>query len=276
MRRLAIAVVILTSCSTGPIGTTTSTAGPATTTGPATSAVAASRFGVIGWWDGDEWITPRTVFDVPVGGGEQYRVVSLDQPITTAVGGAATLCEPSATPIIAFSPPLPGDHRQPGAIAVLADWELRPQQLSVGGEVPAQHQAAVIDVVGLLGIDDPAPTITQFITVDLEGDGGTEIVLVAKRVPDDLLGGVGDYSVALLRKQIDGEWRTATLESSLGVADNIYVVSHTIPAVVDLNGDGKMEIVVDGHYYEGAGTAAYEYVDDDLGPQVVLSGGCGA
>jgi hypothetical protein len=80
----------------------------------------------------------------------------------------------------------------------------------------------------------------------------------------------------LLRKLIEGEWQTAILESSVAVADQAYILSHSIGAIADLNGDGKMEIVVDAAYYEGSGTVAYEYIDDDLGPQPVLMGGCGA
>ncbi len=75
---------------------------------------------------------------------------------------------------------------------------------------------------------------------------------------------------------IEGEWQTALLETSVGASDNPYILSHSVAAVADLNGDGTMEIVVDAVYYEGSGTTAYEYIDDDLGPQPVLGGGCGA
>jgi hypothetical protein len=37
-----------------------------------------------------------------------------------------------------------------------------------------------------------------------------------------------------------------------------------------------MEIVVSGAYYEGAWVALWEYVNDDLGPTLQLSLGCGA
>ena len=142
--------------------------------------------------------------------------------------------------------------------------------------VSDEHYQATIDVISSIGIDDPEPPITEAVSVDVEGDGVEELVLVAQLLPDDLIARLGDYSVVLLRKNIEGEWQTAILETSAGVANSPYVLSHTIPAAADLNGDGRMEIVVDGHYYEGAGTVAYEYINDDLGPVAVLSGGCGA
>jgi hypothetical protein len=284
VRAVVAAVLLVAACGNqaGPTATSATTIAP--TTSPSTApdtdtvAVVASRFGVMGWYatDSGEWVVPETPGEVPVVGGEEYQVVGLDQPIATAIGSGVTLCEPSQTPVIVFDPQLPGDHRQPGAIAVLASWDVRPRALSLNGEVPDEHHHAAIEVISSIGIDDSDPPITQFVSVDIEGDGTDELVLVAQRVPDDLIARPGDYSVVLLRKSIEGEWQTAVLETSAGVANSPYVLSHTIPAVADLNGDGKMEIVVDGHYYEGAGSVAYEYIDDDLGPVAVLSGGCGA
>lgn len=284
--RVVVAGVLLVAACSNSAGTTTATsttiaattAAGITPPEPVTPAVAASRFGVMGWYATDlgEWVVPETPGEVPVVGGEEYQVVSLDQPITTAIGSGVTLCEPSQTPLIVFDPQLPGDHRQPGAIGVMANWNLRPQALSVGGDVPDEHRQAAIDVISSIGINDSEPPITQIISVDVDADGTEELIIVAKRVPDDLFARLGDYSVVILRKSIEGAWQTAILETSTGVADSPYVLSHTIPAVADLNGDGRMEIIVDGHYYEGAGTVAYEYINDDLGPVAVLSGGCGA
>ena len=33
---------------------------------------------------------------------------------------------------------------------------------------------------------------------------------------------------------------------------------YEIPAVLDLNGDGKLEIIVDSQYYEGAASTIYD------------------
>jgi FG-GAP-like repeat len=283
VRVLVAGFMILAGCSSG-LTLTSSTTVIATTApiivppDPGIPAVVVSRYGVMGWYEAGtkEWVIPKTAGEVPVTGGEEYQVVSLDHPVTTAIGSGATLCEPSATPVIAFDPQLLGDHRQPGAIAVLATWDLRPQEVSVGIDVGEEHLQAVADVINSIGIDDPDPPITQAVSVDIDGDGADEMLLVAQRVPDDLFGRPGNYSVVLLRRQVEGEWQTAVLETSTGVADSPYVLSHTIPAAADLNGDGKMEIAVDGHYYEGAGSVAYEYINDDLGPVAVLSGGCGA
>ena len=236
--------------------------------------VVVSRYGLMGWWDG-EWVVPEGLDDVPVEGGELYQVVMLDQPQSSAIGSAARLCEPSLTPVLDLDPPLPGDFGDVGAIAVLSDWELRPSPTTVFGLLAGEHREAVIDVLATLGIVSE-PGVYQHLGADLEGDGSEEVIIVAKQVADDLFARPGDYSVVLLRKSVEGEWQTAILESSLAEPDSPYILSHSVAAVADLNGDGRMEIVIDAAYYEGAGSVAYEYVGNDTGAQAVLNGGCGA
>ena len=77
---------------------------------------------------------------------------------------------------------------------------------------------------------------------------------------------------------IEGEIHTAILgESIVNDLDDMLqnLVVFEVAAVADLNGDGKMEIVVNGTVWEGAFLQAWEYVNDDLGPVDVLSCGCG-
>jgi hypothetical protein len=262
------------STTTVEATTTTDAATSTTSTGSEAVPVVASRYGLMGWWAG-EWVMPDGVDDIPLSGDEEYQVVMLDQPIATAVGSLPTLCEPSLTPVLEFDPPLPGDFGEPGALAVIADWELRPAPVRVEDEMAEVHTAAVAEVLSSLGIEAD-PVIFQQIAADLDADGAEEVVIVAKQLAEDLFGQPGDYSVVILRKMIEGEWQTAILETSLAEPDSAYILSHSIAAIADLNDDGKMEIAVDAAYYEGAGTTAYEYIDDDLGPEPVLGGGCGA
>lgn len=266
-----------------PAGSSTTSVATSTTVQATTSAtmgepgsvpVVASRYGLMGWWS-EGWVVPEALNEIPLSGGEEYQVVMLDQPITTATGSPPTLCEPSQTPVLDFDPPLPGEFSDPGALAVIADWDLRPSPVRVETDLADVHVEAVTEVLMSLGIETE-PVMYQQIAADIDADGTEEIVLVSKFLPDDLFGRPGDYSVVVLRKMIEGEWQTAILETSVGEPDSPYIVSHAIAAIADLNGDGRMEIAVDAAYYEGSGSAAYEYIDDDLGPEPVLGGGCGA
>ena len=290
MKRFLAGMVLVAACGDTTGGSTTvpdtdtsqtstnTTAAPTTTstTGATPESVPAvvSRYGLMGWWS-EGWVVPEGLEEIPLDGGEEFQVVMLDEPITAAVGSPPSLCEPSLTPVLEFEPPLPGEFGDPGAIAVIASWDLRPSPVRIEADLADVHNDALSEVLQSLGIEDE-PAIFQQIAADLDADGAEEFVIVSKLLPDDLFGRPGDYSVVILRKMIEGEWQTAILETSVGEPDNAYILSHSIAAIADLNGDGKMEIVVDAAYYEGAGTVAYEYVDDDRGPEPVLGGGCGA
>jgi hypothetical protein len=230
----------------------------------------------MGWWDGDSWVPGDGSVAIPLVGGEQFQVVLLDEPIGTATGSSVGICEPIGTPLIEFNPPISQVPQEPGGVAIIADWDVRPHAVSVLGAVPEEHVDAVAQFLSNSGIDDDAPNIEQVVTTDIEGDDVAEVLIVLNRLPDDLFGGPGDYSAVLLRKQIEGEWQTAVLEFDEPEDQSPYILKHAVAALVDLNDDSRMEIVIDAFYYEGAGTVAYEYVNDDLGPQQAIGGGCGA
>jgi len=296
MKRLVPSlVVLLTACGSGGESTTTETSAtettPTTSTTAATSTtattttvaspdpgvpVAVSRFGVMGWWDGDSWVPGDGSVAIPLVGGEQFQVVLLDEPITTTTGSALAVCEPIGTPIVDFEPPLPGSSQEPGAVAVIAAWDLRPHGVTLLAAVPDEHIDAVAQFLATRGIDDADPNVGQVVVTDIEGDGVAEVLIVVNRLPDDLFARPDDYSAVLLRKMIEGDWQTAVLEFSEAEDGSPYILRHVVSAMVDLNNDARMEIVIDAFYYEGAGTIAYEYVNDDLGPQQAIGGGCGA
>ena len=55
-----------------------------------------------------------------------------------------------------------------------------------------------------------------------------------------------------------------------------HYYGRSVAGVGDLNGDGRMEIAINGAYYEGSWTAIHDYINDDLGPWEVLAVGCGS
>jgi len=79
-----------------------------------------------------------------------------------------------------------------------------------------------------------------------------------------------------LRRVVDGNVRTELIAGEVyakpneSVAPNVY----NLAAVLDLNGDGKLEVIVYSFYYEGGETTIYR-----CGPEkaeAVLSVACGA
>jgi hypothetical protein len=232
---------------------------------------------LLGWWDG-EW---QSGDDLPVSGGEQYQVVRLDDPITMTTGSEArSHCEPLDLVSVEFDPAIPGDFFEVDALGIQTEADVRPSPVELLGlSLPAYLETTSNLLVGRVA---PVPIInlTQVIRTDLEGDGVDEVIVAASTIPDDLISSqVGDYSIVYLRKLIEGEVQTAILgESIVENLDNLFqnLVVFEVAAVADLNGDGRMEIVLNGTVWEGAFLQAWEYINDDLGPVEVLSCGCGS
>jgi len=288
--------------STSPIATTVPGAGPTTTTGgdtttslpPTTTTIPASTttlgvegnwsdtplvvtgFGALGWWDGSNWVQVESGTALPVAGGEDYQVAFVGLEATISGGAPTTLCEPLDNPGVELENELVlGDWPGPLGVAVSAPWILVPH-LVEEIEDDGTYSALASELLAERGLDVPEPAIKQLLQVDLEGDGVNEVLVVAEDVSAGLFAEDGDYSIAFMRRTVEGDVRTAILgESVVVTADSPVVNSFSVGAVADLNGDGRMEVVVSTAYYEGVGVDVWEYVDDDLGPTMQISAGCG-
>ena len=265
----------LAATSTAP---TTTTTVAATTTAPPDSEtlLAVGRTCLLGWWDGD-WQRGDLL---PVSGGETYQVVRLDEPITSTTGSEARpFCDPLDLVSVEFEPEIPGGFLEIDALAIQSGASVRPHPVELLGLSQPVYVEATSELLENRVARVPIINLTQVIRTDLEGDGVEEVIVAASTIPDDLISAqVGDYSIVYLRKVIEGEVQTAILaESIIEDLDSLFseLAIFTVAAVADLNGDGKMEIVLDGIAWEGAFLQAFEYVNDDLGPVEVLSCGCG-
>ena len=257
-----------TTTSTAP--TTTTTVAPTTTVPPVTtSALSATGYGTLGWFDpaAGEWLTAPTPDDLPEVPGATFDVVTLTG-VSEAAAVDVGVCETTGNALIEFDPALPGELRVSGSIAVLgATWPLVPRPIVVGEPPPDRLQAA-LDHLATQGIDETTPPFVQYVEADLDGEADAEAVLAVAR--GERLAGPGDYSLVML---FAGDGSTVVAES-YGDSMSPYVLHHVIAAVADLDGSGSMEVVFDTSYYEGSGSVAYEYVDGGL--VEVIGGGCGA
>jgi hypothetical protein len=139
------------------------------------------------------------------------------------------------------------------------------------------------------GIEQPKVKIDNILRVDLDGDGEEEVLISATNyfskdghVP--IRSPAASYSVVLLRRMVAGKVETQLVEGEFYPkayptptdndasfnAPNAYKVI----GCFDLDGDGKLEIVVHSQYYEGEMTTIYKC--DPKKAEAVLSVGCGA
>src|SRR5438132_2238867 len=218
-----------------------------------------------------------------IGHETTYRVYGLTQALGDAKGDkpkpANGPCE--QTLAVSLSP-----ETENGVIAIAAPWNALPRKPQVTDPTQKAYVDAVRDFLKTKGIKQPKVKIENILRVDLDGDGEDEVLISAtnyfdkeNRVP--MRSPAGRYSMALLRRVVAGKVETQLVEGEFHPkayvrkedsfdAPNVYKVIATL----DLDGDGKMEIVVGSSYYEGEAMTIYRC--DPKKCEALLSVGCGA
>lgn len=286
----SIAATSTIEATTTTVATTTTTTTPSTTTttvaATSTTALAGNwadqplietGFGALGWWNGADWLDAETEGVLPVAGGEDYQTILGDSIGMTTAGPQTTVCEPLDLIGVQLSDPgLLGDFPGPYGVAISAPFDLQPYLYDETTD-DGTYADFASGLLASRGLDVEDPVIKQLVRTDLEGDGVNEVLVVAEQVTTGFLMQPGDYSILFMRKVIEGEVQTAVLESTVVFdEDDQFLGAHSIGAVADLNGDGRMEIVTNSAFFEGFSVAVWEYVNDDLGTTLRLERGCGS
>jgi hypothetical protein len=215
-----------------------------------------------------------------------YRIYGLTQPLGDAKGDKPKLegapCE--ETLAVSLSP-----KPENGVIAIAAPWNALPRKPQVTDPTQKTYVDAVREFLGTKEIDQPKVKIDNILRVDLDGDGEEEVLISAtnyfrkdESVP--MRSPAASYSMVLLRRVVAGKVETqlivgefypkaypkAAQEEGRFDAPNAYKVIATL----DLDGDGKMEVVIHSDYYEGGETTIYRC--DPKKAKALLSVACGA
>jgi len=132
-----------------------------------------------------------------------------------------------------------------------------------------EHIALVRDFLLRRNVADPEVRIIQTVRTDLNGDGIDDWILNAVRQTPEVARN-GDYSVLLVLLGQKSGFRTYIIQDAITLEDSPYASTlwvNTIVAVVDVDGDGTMEIVLNGAYIYGGGwdlvrfqNGGFEYV----------------
>jgi hypothetical protein len=125
----------------------------------------------------------------------------------------------------------------------------------------------VRDFLKTKGIDQPLVKIDNIIRVDLHGDDEDEVLIIATNyfsqdnsVP--MRTPAGSYSMVLLRRLVAGKVEIELVAGEFhpqayqgkGSDDDARFDApnaYKVIGAIDLDGDGKMEIVIGSNYYEG-------------------------
>ncbi len=173
-----------------------------------------------------------------------------------------------------------GTLRPTLAIGANANWNPVPRIAKTLSS--AVYQKIALNFLRTKGIRTKSVRIERVISIDLEGDGNEEIFVEATNYKDRkgeirTLPRAGNYSFVLMRKTIGDKARNFLLEGEFhpkNPVDPDYVSEFDFSEFADLNGDGKMEIVLSGRFsYGGESTEVFE--SSVAGLEKVLSIECG-
>lgn len=164
------------------------------------------------------------------------------------------------------------------ALGSNAGWNPMPRPLKEIGLTDKTYTDVVGDFLKTKGITKTTVKIAQAFRIDLDGDGREEVVLSATfyKKKDDDTSKRGDYSFVLVRKIVKGKAQNLLLAGDIitKITGDEPPSEYQISAIADLNGDGRMEIVVASSYYEGDSAEVYEMKAN--GFVRVLVNDCGA
>ncbi len=278
--------VVTTTEGSTEVATTTTIGVTTTTTTIPGEAVVVAEEGVLGMWTGTIWRDDVVLADVPFGG--EYQVFDFLGSSSIAVGGTPVdnQCHLASRQVYVELTPDPWPVSSvfwANKVAVLAPWSVAPHPI-VELEADSTWRGIASDVLRELGVSDPNPEFVQLIRVDMEGDGVDEVLAVVERFrgrgEDIHAASAGDYSVAFLRKAVDGTVQTFVLGHYVVEAQPEGwiqdLVLSRVDGLVDIDQDGVDEIVLRTVYYEGSAAEVLDWQGSGVGFVSVLVQGCGS
>ncbi|MGE5372078.1 MAG: hypothetical protein ACM3QZ_08835 [Solirubrobacterales bacterium] len=206
-----------------------------------------------------------------VAGGERYKIYTRDRYLGVYTGGKAAL-RLAALPVVAIGL-MPKLKPEQEYIAVAGDWNPRPR-------VPAKIQpdASIRQVLQnrltYYGLPGAPLKIDQVWEIDLDHDGKVEQLVEATHLPDVMQASPDTYSMVFLMNgtrspiMLRKDFRTKKVEK-----DGAPPLKFSVAAILDLNGDSQMEVVLRSSYYEGEWTEVYEIKGNQA--ELVLTEGNG-
>lgn len=184
--------------------------------------------------------------------GETFRLYSLTGQVGTGIISQPKPPDYPCDDLVEVSiSPLPSGEGD--IIGVNGSWNAQPRLPKIQSTDQQEYRNIVSNYLKAAGVSNPKVTIFQLLRVDLDGDG-TEEVLIAANSKDNPLSshflGRGDFSVVLLRRVVRGRAQTIPIVSEIELKNHKDPIQtgqwhhkETVAAILDLNGDGRMEVI---------------------------------
>jgi hypothetical protein len=213
--------------------------------------------------------------------GETFRLYSLTGPVGTGTIGKPVPPEYPCEDMVGVTvTPLP--EGEGDIIGINGAWNAQPRLPKIQSTGQQEYREVVSAHVRRAGISKPKIVILQLLRVDLDGDGTEEVLISASSNKEPFMFmSRGDFSVVLLRRVTRGRAQTIPLVSEVELKTyeppneqgRSPHMTETVAAILDVNGDGVMEVVTTYHSVYDIGKTIYEVKGRT--PKPILGWGCG-
>lgn len=244
-----------------------------------------SQADLLGAWTGSGWLDAQKAAP-RIRGGETYRALSPAGAATVKGNRARSFGDPCDLAYgVALTPTAPA---QGFRLLTLPSLKAQPRPVASLPTNSAPYREIVRAELVRRGVPSPRVNLLGITRADLDGNGTEEVIVEAAHFAGrpglypPPVGAPGDYSLMLLRQVVHGKVVTTVLGEHVaprkpwdsGSGDVMPMATlYRLAGVADLNGDGRMEIVTFGAYYEGYGLDVQEWRPG--GWKSRLEGGCG-
>lgn len=174
-----------------------------------------------------------------------------------------------------------GDRPEGIALGAALNWDPTPRDPVALSDSAAKatYSKVVLGILRKNGLTKTVPKNIRAWRIDLDGDGVEEVILQSQTWGESIQPSAkaGNYSIIVLRKIVAGKVVDQIIASDY-VKKNVEFGApsrYRLSSIADLNGDGKMEFIIFGEYYEGGGSQAYEMKGNKAVEIKELQAACG-
>jgi hypothetical protein len=166
-----------------------------------------------------------------------------------------------------FSVPITPSHKSKNfEIGITSTWNPRPRAITLLPNNSVPYLKIATEFLNKKGLKNTLVKLTSVIKTDFDNDLSDEVFIVGRNFQESAssnyfpppAGKKGDYSFVLMRKIIAAKAQTISLSHDVILKDidieanNRHLAQfYDIAGLLDLTGDGKLEMVTYSAYYEG-------------------------
>jgi hypothetical protein len=218
---------------------------------------------LLGSGSGSSWLDGKATAAL-MKGGERYELLTVNRKLGVATGKKPERLiqfEPAFIYEVSLSPKPKIEN---GVIALSCPWNPWPREPRMLPGEQQSYKDAAVKILRSKGIANPRIKLTQVIRVDIDGDGVEEVLVTATFFAQGVHAEAqlknGDYSMVFLRREVQRQPEDILIKGIFypqaktgNIAEEL-----TIGGVLDVNGDGVMEVIVELKYYEGGSATLYQ------------------